>query len=540
MKINKLIGGSNLEDENKELREVIQHLINKLGKHTDKEYSRIDDVNEKAGVDTDPELLEILSGSELPNDVIKILNLLTIVDINKESVNTSLVGSFRSKAIKYPGDIDMLEFYNVEAENYNDAVNKICNELKKVGTDISNNREVILADFKCGFDKRFDNLMQNLGKLKMEYANPDMIEYFEENIQDYNYELCKANLEELYANGAINEDTVKSIYHLLPKNKMTGKAYLDIFKVIRKFRLLRWTLSEIIEGVKVIKSRNTVNNNMYVVKLSDAVQHQTITKLDLWAKVGTRWTEITNIFIFKYKDKQTGNLIPIGFDFKVSIDEATEIDIKYYSSEEHEKPFKLAKRIWNRAFGVVGHAINPETKKVEENKIDPTQFYIMKLLFPLFSADINKISQVLADLELLITSLEKMELLNLTYTLLYKDLLVNLENMPLELFRIIILPNKSVIQEVTKKINDILNYINSTFNNNYKNIDDKKWSDVMNTDFRNNLIEKLEEIMKSLKGLQEFYAKTYLIANKLHPRYPNSIIRYKYDFNYLNLPIVKL
>lgn len=543
-RIRNLKGGMTIMDENAELRREIERLTYEVEKLTnlskENEYGRLDQVNRELGIKTDTELLETITGDDLPTNLIDILNLLTIVDIDKQSKNTSLVGSFKSKAIKYPGDIDMLEFYTTYAKDDKEAINKISEAVKNVARDIQNRRDVVLADFKCGFDKRFDNLVKNLGILERDYANPDMIEYFECVISGYNREVCVLELENLYNSGVLDIDSIRKIYQMLPKSskneKMTGKKYLDIFKVLRKFRLLRWNVSEIIEGVKVVKSRNERTNKNYVITLEEALTHDTLTKLDLWAKIGLRWTELTNIFIFKYKNTATNEILPIGFDFKVDINEATKIDIMYYSSPEHEKPFKLAKRIWNRAFGIVSRAYNIETKQIDSEKFDKTQYHIMKLLYPLFSADINKLSQSIADIELLISALEKTEQLNLSYSFIFKDLLENLERMPVELFRIMIIPNQVVIEDIKNMINELINQINIKLSiKDYRNITDEQWKQLLDTNYKDELIEKLEKIMKELKLLQESYAKVYLINNKLHPKYPNSIINYEYSFNYLKL-----
>ena len=175
---------------------------------------------------------------------------------------------------------------------------------------------------------------------------------------------------------------------------MSGNNYFEIYAVIRKHRLLRWLISDLLNGYKVKPSYN--NTPPYVIQLEDAVTHNTATKIDLWAKVGPRWTELTNFFIFKYGNNET-----LGFKFDVSTDDTIKYDILFYSSPAHEKNTKLAKRIWARAIGHLSKCA--KNGVINYNCIDPTQAYIIKKLYPVFSADINKISQIICPNILLFT-----------------------------------------------------------------------------------------------------------------------------------------
>jgi hypothetical protein len=173
--------------------------------------------------------------------------------------------------------------------------------------------------------------------------------------------------------------------------------------------------------------------------------------------------------------------------------------------------------------------------KLVYDKVDPTQIHIAKTIAPLFSSDINILGQIKADLEIFIDALEKKERLNLTYEQIFKDIIGTIEEIPEKIFRIVLL-NKDTESKIKSKVREILGFINNNAGVNFRYIYNKRWNDTFNEDKTNTLINKVDDLLKILKKEQDVFAKEYLINSKLHPRMPNSLVRAKYDFNYLNLP----
>lgn len=188
----------NLREENDKLKQQLQT----CSKSTDEldtvsrilRSGKLDLVNVVVGMDIDPKILIPIKASDLGQDLLDTLNLIAISDMNKNSSDTHIVGSFRWRAHKYPGDIDMMEIYKINAATTQDAGVQIKNALQKVINDIVKNPQVRLADLKSGFDTRFDGLVTNLGTLKRNYVLPDMIAFFETEIPNYNQTLCSVKL----------------------------------------------------------------------------------------------------------------------------------------------------------------------------------------------------------------------------------------------------------------------------------------------------------------------------------------------------------
>jgi hypothetical protein len=529
----------NIKNENQELKTLLGASVYKEEKKS-KELMKVEDackielVDAEIGMDIDSKILVPIKASDLSQNLLEILNLISISDMNKQESRTHIVGSYRWRAHKYPGDIDMMEVYKTPSTAEDVAIKMIKDELQKVANKINKNSHVKMADCKCGFDTRFDKLIENIGQLKRNYILPDMIAFFEKEIPGYDRNLAIQAIINLEKNGAINKETSDKLIKLLPPIKMTGNAYFELYIIIRKHRLLRWLISDLLNGYKVKPSFN--DNPPYSIKLEEAIKHNTTTKIDLWAKIGTRWTEVTTFFVFQYGDKQ-----PIGFRFDINLDESVKYDIMFYSSPAHEKNPKLAKRLWSRA-------INHLVKCIVDNKvnydcIDPTQWYIIKRLYPVFSTDINKVSQLIGDIELMGAALDKRIDLNLSYTFIFKDLLISIEAIPQELFRILHLGIDAnemniIAASVKEGINKILDLIKKTYNSDFRTLTDDEWDKLMTPENIEMIKQSLETIEKILKKKQDTYIKEYLIQYKLYPNVEGSIIRLDYTFNYLNLPKV--
>jgi len=305
-----------------------------------------------------------------------------------------------------------------------------------------------------------------------------------------------------------------------------------MFKVVRKSYLLRWTAADVMNRRLVIESK-TEGGSSYIVNMKDAITHDTILKLDVWAKIGSRWTEVTNIYILNMV-KPTGGNEPIGFAFKISVDVATAIDIDYYSSSEHEKPYKLAKRIWNRAINKLAQDMDVDGN-LDHTKADPTQMHIVKKIAPLFSADINILGQIGADIEILIDGLEKRDRLNLSYERFFKDNFAAIEAIPQKVFRVVnITPETN--SQIKSGVYAVLESIKAVAGTEHKYIHDDIWREKFDDATLETLKEMLEKLLKVMQKEQHAYAKSYLVENKLHPRVEGSLVEINYSFNYLNLP----
>jgi len=267
----------------------------------------------------------------LTDDTRDIIELITFSD------NTDPVGSFKYKAHKYPGDIDIFEPVKICCSK-KDATTRIVRELKQIAQRVKNSKTFYWGDFKAGQDFN----------LKPE---PGMsAEAYRANVSSY-----------------LNRDQL-------------DRALSDYPESAREFYVVRWTADQILAGQQQLLSGTTLT-------LEEAITHDSIVKLDLWAPVNGNYTEVTNFFLFIMQDSQ-GNETVLNAQLGDRL-ESLEHDISKYSSKAHWNPLKLAKRLWNKALYLKDHRMT-------------------KRLYPLFSSGAAQLNQIVGESETLRMMFEKL------------------------------------------------------------------------------------------------------------------------------------
>ena len=130
-----------------------------------------------------------------------------------------------------------------------------------------------------------------------------------------------------------------------------------------------------------IKNNKLINEKTYkqiqkIIKprpIEECLQHQTITKMDIWAPINNNYTEITNFYylIFKNKDGKITFLCKELDNYIGSLDN----DIYQYESIEFRNSLKLAKRIW-----------------IKYNLLNKDR--LLTKLYPLFKSSAAKLNQI--------------------------------------------------------------------------------------------------------------------------------------------------
>ena len=247
-----------------------------------------------------------------------LINLVTI----QEDINP--VGSQKFKVARYPGDIDIMEPIK-ECCSETGVINGVAKSIKKIAQIIRDTPKVYLGDFKAGLDDRYG------------------IDIGEVNAYDkvigYNRESVIEALDNLYDLNLLNSDELGQAFNLITK-RFSRKSWEKLQKFVKKYHVVRWNLDELISGKKQIGPEN----NSITLTLKDALKVETITKLDLWAKVDGRYTEITNFFLMSYYDSE-GNENPISPPL-TGYNERIIKDLKHYGQGTYYQPLKMAKRLW--------------------------------------------------------------------------------------------------------------------------------------------------------------------------------------------------
>ena len=519
----------NMNNDDRELKvdDMIEKLIDALRKQkkiiSNMELGYLDEASNNLGANMNDLITKTITKKDIDTELVSFLTKLTF---NKNVEKLPIVGSYKYSVHAYPGDIDMMEICDLPGSTIEEATKFALQTLIGIATDIKlTHYKFIMADFKCGFWNVFDDFINSLGIDPITSDKPivvfdiiDLIPYFVKDIVDYDQSVCLEKLDKLYKKKCLKESDFEKIKSILLNNKkLNGQLYFDLYSIIRKYRLIRWSIDDIILGYKIIYEYNDDplhKKILDIVALEKCFTNNTPTKLDLWGKYGEEWIEVTNFYIFKFKGKD------IGYKFPVGVNQRYDYDLKFYSSPEFENGSKLAKRIWNRS---IYNTINNR---------DPTQLFIAKKIYPLFKGDVNQFSQIKSVIEILISSIEKQKQLYLNYSTLTRDCFAALQTIPSKLFRITLFGTKiNKLKSDTLKVIEDVNNIFTSIDRNYKNISDEEWNVLDKTE----MLEKLEKLEKMYKYYHSMFCKSYLVANNLHPAIDNSFIRFDYSFNYLDL-----
>ena len=269
-----------------------------------------------------------------PEELQSALNQLTI----NETPN--VVGSTAYINHKYPSDVDVYEVVTV-GMNRDDAVEFYVSQFKNIMGKIMIDAKLFYADLKIGIDPRFDVDMKKtdiIGRKKIAY------DYLKE--------------------GIIDESTFLKLY----KN---AKNESDFSGILRSYRVLRWTPSEVIEGKKILPG------NKYI-DLSVAIQQDSLIKLDVITWIISRYVSVEIFFNLQYKDAGTGQVF--AFHQIPSYIETILRDIEIYSSKKNYNPLKASKRLWS-----LSRITNCSD--------------LLKEINPLLSSNAAALNQVVGDIE---------------------------------------------------------------------------------------------------------------------------------------------
>ena len=315
--------------------------------------------------DTTFDVLQYKNVRSFSKETQNFINLVTIQEDIKP------VGSQKFSVARYPGDIDLMEVVE-HCCTIDDATRKIAKSIQKIARDIKETTNIYMGDFKTGLDIRYLPLRNAMGEIN-EYGK--IINYDSDKIQNILVRLRKKRL--------ITNHDFSKLTRLIVK-KPSAYQWTTLFKLAKKYWVIRWSIDEVIEGKKELGIKLAEKKTM---TLEEALRFKTVTKLDLWAPVDGRFTEITNFLSISYMNKN-GKVIPVSPGLARYLERMIG-DIKHYGDKKLDsyKPMKMAKRMWALAVYI-------DDKKV------------LRKLYPLFSSGASMLYQIDAEIEVLIAMLE--------------------------------------------------------------------------------------------------------------------------------------
>lgn len=298
--------------------------------------------------------LNIRDPEDYPENLKFTLDLITINETPK------VVGSTAYLVHKYPSDVDVFEMVTVRM-NRKSAVKFYALQLKVIAQKIKINKTIFFDDFKAGEDYRFSfDITNSTEDSRKEFA------------------------DKLYYDKLLTKDE----YDNLISNISTHNIYKII---LRSFRVLRWTLDEIIRGYKKVRG------NMELT-LEKAINQNALVKLDVITWLVNRYVSIEVFFDLRYIETNT----VVELFMRSSYMEQLLRDIEIYTYE-HYNPLKVSKRMW--ALSRITSCGN-----------------IMKAINPLLGSNAAALNQVVADIDTLNSLLKNK--FNNVYTKLEYDRMI--------------------------------------------------------------------------------------------------------------------
>lgn len=306
---------------------------------------------------SDNNLYKLRSWEGLTDDTKKLIGLITLND------DTRPVGSYKFKTHRYPSDIDIFERFRSCCDKET-VTEEIVKKMQDLVREFNKHKEVYWGDFKAGIDVRY-------------YADPEFLDTAKK---------CRNHLKNIstYLSNTEYDKLTKLTYNPEKFNEELRKLYI-----------LRWTPVEIIDGEKQLR------NDGGTITLAQAINQNSIVKLDLWAPIDGTYKEITNFFIFEQEDRH-GNVTILNQELGNRKNSLLH-DIHKYSSKEGYNPLKYAKRLWNWSIMTKDRGLSEE-------------------LAPLFTSGISLLNQIIGEIEIVINLVKKYELGNVPVDIILDQL----------------------------------------------------------------------------------------------------------------------
>lgn len=316
---------------------------------------------------------------EFPNSLLPVINKRPESsypsNVTKEMMLLSLdkdlaipIGSYSYKIQKYPGDIDLFEYFkrNGETKTINDFVKAIQELVKK----IIKLKGHYFMEIKCGIDERYDI----------------SIGYVLDN-QFYSSLDFDEDIENLYEKELLSEEEMDVIEEELEQSDQ--HTFEVINEILRKHKIVRWTSKEILQGYKYLEG-----GIKYLLK--DAVKVKSSINIETIVNLNGKLVDVSNFYVLGYLDRN-GTIKVINLTQKIEtefydyfingLQESIE-ELAY--STLNRNLFKMVKRMWSYARYV-------------------KNITLIEKLEPIISGNIAYASQIKSDLSTIIKALKKIK-----------------------------------------------------------------------------------------------------------------------------------
>ena len=397
-------------------------------------------------------------------------------------------GSFNYRAQAFPGDLDLVESVVLcpKGCSKETAIHHFKKVIQEIVRKISNTKDVYVGDIKLCVDPDIYAITrQHYWGARSENVT---------SIEDFSSSKVSHDIESMRDKGWIPGDKAKELLGLARKgDHISLHDYAQLVEEMRNLTVLRWTVSEILQGHKILSGGRKITIEKALDTCYDVdTDRGSLVKVDTYIPIDGKYVEVTNLLIAGYINEEKNRTHLTFGEFKEDrlirglpknqIEGLREEIAKYYFHylPKDDKPIKYAKRIFSLAqlFHDAGTA---------------------RKLADLWHSDINLMNQVKSEVDTLTDLLEfnaKAPLGTIKH---------QVDAMKAKLIRILTLP-------IHEEDYHLIDHISKS------------------TITRKEMMELLEKLSDSLKERINPAAKKFLKEHQLYPAPKKYLDRYYLDF----------
>lgn len=242
--------------------------------------------------------------------------------------NNEPFGSATYQIQKYPSDLDTHEVIEIKGTR-DDAVKFMKKKFLELVDRVYKNKDCFVGETKVGKDDIFEKL--NYGYLENGY------------IRKYDYKKVLNQINFLYDNKIINDNTYKEFIELLKPNDIINVDDFDkLAEYVRNKITLRWNYDDVKRGFKLL-------DNDRKITLDKAINDEIMFKIDIQCPIGEKYIEISNFFICIYNDENNNYYylnLPSNYTESFGIGMREEIEDLFFN-KQFFNPLKMVKRMFS-------------------------------------------------------------------------------------------------------------------------------------------------------------------------------------------------
>jgi hypothetical protein len=229
------------------------------------------------------------------------------------------IGSLSYSYTLYPSDIDVMEIVEKKGDP-EEIINYFESSIKNIVRRISQRQYYWILEVKCGIDNRFNFKLTDKNVVK--------------------------RLKCLNEVGLLTDEEVDMLYNAIPTSNNITKKTEEANEFLRSKYILRWSVEEIMRGIKYLSGNQSIT-------LNQALHAQSQINIEVIGLINNKFMDLSNFFMLIYIDEngeeKSINLPQeaIGDFYHFQADNLKKSMTKLFYSQVKPDYYKVFKRLWS-------------------------------------------------------------------------------------------------------------------------------------------------------------------------------------------------